>query len=181
MRLFYAIELDEVTRQILMELQNRLKDKAVKANYTQRENLHLTLRFMGEVDHACFPVLKKIQGFVSDKSEPFKLELTGPGAFQRGRKFLVWCGIRESMPLFELQKRLEKEIRLNGFKPESRAYSPHITLAREFVPFDNIRNVIDQLCPVNYCFNVNSISLMESTRVDGRLMYLCRYRTLLSK
>ena len=69
MRLFYAIELDEGTRRLLHEKQNQLKEKAAKANFTRLENLHLTLRFMGEMDVA--PVLKQILDLVASRMEAF--------------------------------------------------------------------------------------------------------------
>lgn len=179
MRLFYAIELDQATKQLLLDVQNKLKPKALKANFTRAENLHLTLRFMGETDNAYFSVLKKIQDYTAGKFQPFQLELAGPGIFERGHKSIVWWGIKQNEHLIRLQKSLEEEIRLNGFPAEAKPYSPHITLAREFVSGDNVRDVIKLLRPVSHCFDVTGISLMESTRVDGKLTYLCRYRTSL--
>lgn len=177
MRLFYAIELDERTRQLLFDNQSKLKGKALKANFTRAENLHLTLRFMGDIEDAYFPVLKKMQDFVASKAEAFQLELSGPGVFERGHKSIVWWGTKKSEVLSRLQKNLEEEIRANGFPAETREYSSHITLAREFVSTDSIRNVMNLLQPIEHQFYITGISLMESTRVDGKLTYLCRYRT----
>lgn len=176
MRLFYAIELDDSTRGLLADSQDRLKTKALRANFTRTENLHLTLRFMGEIESGHFAVLKKIQDHIAGKFPSFRLELSGPGVFERGHKFIVWWGVKDNAQLNSLQKALEQEIRLNGFPPETKPYSPHITLAREFVPEDSIKNVMILLQSANHQFYVSAISLMESTRVDGKLTYLCRYR-----
>lgn len=176
MRLFYAIELDDSTRQLLVESQTRLKAKALRANFTRSENLHLTLRFMGEIEAGHFSVLKRIQDHIAGKFPSFRLELSGPGLFERGHKSIVWWGVKANEQLNGLQKALEKEIRLNGFPPETKTYSPHITLAREFVTEDSMKNVMNLLLPVNHPFHVSAISLMESTRVDGKLTYVCRYR-----
>lgn len=177
MRLFYAIELDERTKELLSEKQNLLRAKAVKANFSRRENLHLTLRFFGEVERAYFPVLKKIQDIISSKHRAFELEILELGIFERGHKSIVWSGIKKNPNLMQLQRDIEKEIILNGFKPDHRPFNPHITLAREFAPYGDIREIIKEIEPLNHRFIVKSISLMESTRLNGKLVYICRYRT----
>jgi len=179
MRLFYAIEFDESIKDELIKAQSRLKAKARSANFTRKENLHLTLRFMGETDKANFPVLTKIQAAVAYKNEPFLLKLSRPGIFERGNKFIVWWGIQKSEQLIRLQSNLEEEIRKNGFPAEFKPYSPHITLAREFTSHENVKEIIMELDPLINSFEVNSISLMESLRIDGKLVYVCRNRARL--
>lgn len=177
MRLFYAVEFDENTKNTLVAKQSILKVNAVKANFTREENLHLTLRFMGEVSDADYKILKRIQDLVSKRHSSFDLEISEMGIFERGHKSIVWAGIKENKNLINLQQDLEKEIVLNGFEGENRLYKPHITLAREFVPKGNINKIIKEIGAVQHKFEVKSISLMESTRINGRLIYLCRYRT----
>lgn len=181
MRLFYAIEFDDKTKDILVEIRNLLKKKAVKGNFTRKENLHLTLRFMGEVPDPNIYVLKKIQDLVSQKHSPFQLEISQIGFFSRGHNSIVWAGIKENKNLLQLQEDLENEIAANGFTPENRPYKPHITLAREFASNDDINRIIKEIEPLKHEFSVNSISLMESTRINGKLMYLCRYKTAICK
>lgn len=177
MRLFYAIELDEATRKLLVDAQSALKPKAVRANFSQAGNLHLTLRFMGEIEPGHLEVLKRIQKITAAKYKGFSLELSRPGAFERGHKSIVWWGLKKNELLFSLQRALEDEIRANGFTPELKPYSPHITLAREFV--GDVKSILNTLTPIQHQFHVSAISLMESTRVDGRLTYLSLYRTQL--
>ena len=181
MRLFYAVEFDEKTKDVLIARQSILKSNSVKANFTRRENLHLTLRFMGELAHADFTELQKIQDLVSKRHSPFELEISNIGVFERGQKSIVWAGIKENQNLLQLQRDLEKEITVNGFRPENRPYKPHITLAREFIPKGNIYKTIKEAGVLQHKFNIISISLMESTRMNGKLTYLCRYRTELCK
>lgn len=177
MRLFYAIELDEATRKLLVDVQTALKQKAVRANFSQAGNLHLTLRFMGEVEPGHLEVLKRIQEDTAAKFKDFSLELSSPGAFERGHKSIVWWGLKKNEQLFSLQRALEAEIRANGFTPELKPYSPHVTLAREFV--GDVKNILSSLSPIQHQFHVPVISLMESTRVEGRLTYLSLYRSQL--
>lgn len=173
MRIFYAIEFDERTKDLLSQEQVKLKAKALKANMTKRENLHLTLRFIGEVNPSFIPVFTDIQHAAASKCPPFKLTLTGPGAFSRGNKSIIWWGVEHSAALHELYKRIEEQVRQNGFPAEQRPYTPHITLAREFIAGEgNTRDVLNGIKPVKHSFFVSSISLMESTRVDGKLRYI---------
>ncbi len=179
MRCFFAIELDEITREILVKEQNRLKSKAIRANFTRRDNLHLTLRFMGEIAPAYFPVLKKISDFVAARSHSFELALSKPGAFVRGHKSIIWWGIRHNDQLDTLQNSLEREIQQNGFPGEFKPYTPHITLAREFVSNLDTKRLMQESNPFDHSFIANRISLMESTRIDGKLTYICRYSSVL--
>jgi len=181
MRLFFAVEFDDKTRDVLTDKQNMLKRNTLKANFTLRDNLHLTLRFIGEVQPSDLPVLTEIQNLVPGRHNPFTLEISKIGTFGRGTGTIVWAGIKESRELTELQRDLENEIAARGFKPENRPYKPHITLAREFVPAGDIDKIINGIGILQHKFDVRSISLMESTRVNGKLTYLCIYRTYISK
>jgi len=181
MRLFFAVEFDEKTKNILAEKQKLLRRNAAKGNFTLWENLHLTLRFIGEVPQEDLPVLTCIQDLVSKRHNPFRLEISGIGTFGRGDGCIVWAGIKECKELTGLQQDLEREIAAKGFKPETRPYMPHITLAREFTPAGDMDKIIEEVGTLRHIFNVNGISLMESTRVNGRLTYLRAYRTYISK
>jgi len=173
MRIFYAIELDEKTKDLLSKEQTKLKTKALKANMTRRENLHLTLRFIGEVNAAYIPVFTNILNAVASKCFPFQLTLSGPGAFARGHKSIIWWGIEHNAALHELYNELEDQIRRNGFPAENKPYTPHITLAREFTANEgSAEGVLKNIKPFSHSFSVKSISLMESTRIDGKLTYV---------
>ncbi|NLG88588.1 MAG: RNA 2',3'-cyclic phosphodiesterase [Clostridiaceae bacterium] len=182
MRIFYAIEFDEKTKELLSREQEKLKTRALKANMTRRENLHLTLRFIGEVNPSYIPVFTNILNTAASKCSPFQLTLTGPGAFIRGNKSIIWWGVEHNAALHQLYNDIEEEIRRNGFPPEQRPYTPHITLAREFTANDgDAKGVINDIKPVNHSFPVKSISLMESTRIDGKLKYICLCNAALGK
>lgn len=180
MRLFYAVEFDEKTRDILVSKQNLLKSRAVRANFTMRENLHLTLRFLGEVPSSDLPVLTGIQDLVSKRHGPFKIEISGLGTFVREKGGIVWAGIKYSEALLAFQRDLEKEIAKKGFRPENRPFKPHITLAREFIPDGSMDKTIKESGDLQHEFEVKSISLMESSRVNGKLVYTCLYNTSIS-
>ncbi len=93
------------------------------------ENMHVTLRFIGEVEP---PIATEIDTFLSRVDTPvFDIQLTGLGTFgSRGRVRALWAGIEKSKPLLRLQAKIETACVNAGLPPEGRKFHPHITLAR---------------------------------------------------
>ena len=124
-RLFVAVDLPEGLRDQVAEIGRGLTG----ARRVPREQLHLTLRFIGEVEDKVFKAaltaLKEI------KAPPFKLALKGLGHFPPGKHPKVfWAGLERSVPLLELQKQVELTLTGVGIAPEEKKFSPHLTLAR---------------------------------------------------
>ncbi len=125
-RLFICIELPEFVKEAMGGLEGRLKG----FRWTRSENLHLTLKFIGEVDT---PLADDISEALSAiRVEPFILALKEIGCFPGQRKpRIVWVGAGAGHPrLFQLQGKIENILTALGIEPEKRAYSPHITIAR---------------------------------------------------
>jgi 2'-5' RNA ligase len=125
MRLFVALTLPEDIRQRLSGLANGLPG----ARWVKPENLHLTLRFLGEVDNLAAAdvddALAKIQ------CPGFDLGLNGIGHFGEGRKLrALWVGVDASAELLRLREKIEQALIRVGLPPEPRKFKPHITLAR---------------------------------------------------
>ena len=99
-----------------------------RARWTSAENLHVTLRFFGEVSEAQAADLDAaLQGVAADG---FELALEGVGAFgERDRMRAVWAGVCDSEALRRLAAKCETVAKRCGLKPETRAYRPHVTLA----------------------------------------------------
>ena len=134
-RSFIAIDLSEEARTELARLQSRLKEasppKAIR--WTDPKNVHLTLHFLGDLAE---DQLENVSRTVSDAAAPhtpFSLSLSSLGCFPSLRRArIVWVGITgDTDRLVALQSdlgdRLKKGI---GFEPESRTYSPHLTIGR---------------------------------------------------
>jgi len=99
------------------------------AKWRPRENLHLTLRFFGEVAE---PVADDIDGALGEAAEanaPFELALKSAGSFGGADPHALWIGAAESEPLKKLAAGCERAARRAGLKPESRKFTPHVTLA----------------------------------------------------
>lgn len=125
MRLFVAIELPDVIKDSLERLMGGLPG----AKWSDSEQMHLTLRFIGEVDarHA-----DDIAAELGDIRSPgFTLSLVGLGEFSsRGRVQTLWAGVENNPALLALQTRVEAAVRRAGVAPEKRRFHPHVKLAR---------------------------------------------------
>ena len=125
MRLFVAIALPEDVKERLAALQRGLRE----ARWITAENLHLTLRFLGELDG-------RQAGDVDDalsalRYEAFDLELAGINHFGDGRNLrTLWVGVTDPVPVVKLQAKIERAIQLAGIEPETRKFKAHVTLAR---------------------------------------------------
>jgi 2'-5' RNA ligase len=124
-RLFIAVDLPE-------KIKKNLKSMAFGipgAKWVSPEQLHLTVRFIGEVDGALFSDIKNILDEIN--SAAFSLQLKGVGYFPpRGAPRVLWIGLEKSEPLQLLKKKIDTKLLRVGVEPEGRKFSPHITIAR---------------------------------------------------
>jgi 2'-5' RNA ligase len=123
-RLFVALAIPEPAASWLQ----RLKDGALAERWSPPQNLHLTLRFAGDVGERqaddLDAELEAVEG------APFDLRLRGVGVFETaGLPRAVWAGVEPDASLDGLQKRCESAARRAGLAPQPRAWRPHVTLA----------------------------------------------------
>lgn len=163
MRLFVAINLQETTRRGLVSLQEGLRRVSAGGRFTTPENLHLTLAFLGECDPAQAVAVRGVMDEV--RFAPFPIEIHRLGCFRRAGGDIWWAGVRESEPLLALQRDLADGLRAAGFSLETRAYTPHITLARE------VRTGAGEKTVPPFGETVMKIDLMQSERIRGKLSY----------
>jgi len=125
-RLFVAVDLPERIRDDI----GALCEAIPGARWTPDAQLHITLRFIGEVDNVAADRIDSALRTVA--FTPFTLRLKSTGFFPpRGRPRILWCGVAGNEPLMELQKRTERALTAKaGLPPEGRKFSPHITIAR---------------------------------------------------
>lgn len=125
MRLFVAIELPDSIKDRLSLLAGGLHG----ARWSDADQMHLTLRFIGEVEA---PKADDVAAALHQVWAPsFPLSLVGLGEFSaRGRVQTLWAGVESSPALMGLQARIESAVRRAGLPPEKRKFHPHVTLAR---------------------------------------------------
>lgn len=125
-RLFIAVDLPDAVRRRLARI---VADAPRGVRAVRPEQIHLTLHFLGDMDDAGMVSLATALGRVDQPS--FPIDLVGLGVFPpRGRPAVLWAGVAESDPLRSLHGTVAGILRDCGFIPESRPWSPHVTLAR---------------------------------------------------
>jgi len=124
-RLFVGIRPPPPIRDMLIDRMEALD----AARWQDDSQLHVTLRFVGEVDARMADDL--VASLESVDGSPFPLSLAGVGHFERkGRAHTLWAGLGESEALSRLQRSVEAACRRAGLPPETRKFAPHITIAR---------------------------------------------------
>ncbi len=157
MRLFIAIKLNSEIRNTLADTQQRLIRRGIRGNYTNTDNLHVTLAFIGEYDD---PDL--ITEVLSDLPfSPFTVSLSGLGHFGN----LWWVGLDENDELVSYVKRLRKALSEAGIPFDKKKFSPHITLVRKAVESLPLVSIPKAQMKVDH------ISLMRSERGANGMIY----------
>jgi 2'-5' RNA ligase len=123
-RLFAAIRPPEEIRDALIDA---MEDNA-ELSWVGDEQLHLTLRFVGEVER---PLADDIAASLSRiRAERFELRICGVGIFERRNGGALWAGVEPREPVAALAAKVERACVQAGLEPERRAFHPHITVAR---------------------------------------------------
>jgi len=148
MRCFVAIELPENVRNRLLDLQGKMQSLGRAVRWTRPEQLHLTVKFLGEVPDARVPEVCEAAREIAGKYSPFDLELAGTGCFPpRGQVRIIWAGVAQPpTALLDCQRDCEQAFSAMGFERENRAYSPHLTVGRvnDFAASNRIREALRQ-------------------------------------
>jgi RNA 2',3'-cyclic 3'-phosphodiesterase len=123
-RLFVAIRPPAQVRDLLIDSM----DESPALGWVGEDNLHLTLRFVGEVER---PVANDLAQALQRIAFPaFNLEIRGVGRFERRNGGALWAGIEPRKPVADLAAKVERACQSAGLGPERRVFHPHITLAR---------------------------------------------------
>jgi len=124
-RLFVALELPADVRQELVALGGGVPG----ARWISPENMHLTLRFIGEVNEGQAADID--DALTAVRARAFDLRLAGVNAFGKGRSLhSLWVGVAEPGPVAALHEKIDRVLQEAGVAPDKRKFHPHVTLAR---------------------------------------------------
>jgi 2'-5' RNA ligase len=154
-RAFLAIELPEALRPGLAQVQGELKRSRAEVRWVPPGNIHLTLKFFGNVPEDDIGSLA------------LHLQVTIAGAFPSPKSpWVVWLGLGgDVVPLTRLYQRLEKAFAVLGYLPEGRAFHPHLTLGRVKSPVnrEKLASMLAKLPPLDWpAFTVKELILFQS-------------------
>jgi len=166
-RTFIAFELPESVISLLAGVQRELKTFRIRARWVRPENIHLTLKFLGNIH--CGEV-DKIAALMSDTVQglaPITLSVRGVGVFPGvKRPRVIWVGLGGQIQLLvEMQRMLDENLAAIGFQKENRAFKGHLTLGRvkQAVNPKLISQIIQEYAGLqSEEFSVNQIFLYKS-------------------
>ena len=166
LRLFVAVELSDEVKRSLGRVQRSLAQFDQAVRWVKPEQIHLTLKFLGDTADNRVPELHTaIEQAVTD-IEPFDFTTAGTGCFPpRGQVRVVWIGLEEaSGVLLTCQQRIDEALADVGVEPEDRPFTPHLTLGR--VKFDKtsgrLREAVTVMKVPSVGQSVESVTLMMS-------------------
>jgi 2'-5' RNA ligase len=138
MRLFVALPLPDTIRFQLSLLCSGIPD----TRWVPPENLHISLRFIGEVDGGMFDDIDAALAVI--RAPAFTLELTGVGHFGNGaRPRALWAGVARQPALQHLRDKVESAVVRTGLEPEGQKFKPHVTLSRlKSVPISKLQDFL---------------------------------------
>jgi RNA 2',3'-cyclic 3'-phosphodiesterase len=168
-RAFLAIELPEETKIKLNQLEDQFKIKRLNVKWVDPENIHLTLKFLGNISVDSIPKIQEIMEEAALEIAPFKIGVNGVGVFPNVQRVqIIWAGLNGELDkLIQLQKLIDTGMSRLGFIPESRPFTAHITIARmRDEARDSERETAGKLAGVTLFeapfFIVKSVNLMRS-------------------
>lgn len=129
------------------------------------ENLHLTLKFLGNTDRSWLPDIERVLGELASKISAFDVTLQGLGAFPKpSRPSVIWTGMTPPEPVIRLAGDVESTLATFGFSPETRPFHPHVTVARiKNRPPRELAALLERHAETEFAaFSVNEIALVQS-------------------
>lgn len=131
MRTFIALDIPDNIKEKIFIYFDKEREKWREMKWVEKENLHITLKFLGEVEEEKIPLISKILDDVSKRFESFNLKLDKVGFFPSLKSpRVLWVGVYPEENVKKLFDFLEKELEKLGFERERREFHPHITVAR---------------------------------------------------
>jgi 2'-5' RNA ligase len=185
LRSFIAIELPETVKSAFAELQGELKKTGADIRWVKPENIHLTLKFLGDIEEeSTGSIIHVIKGTCS-RFEPLTLEIRGVGVFPNAKSpRVIWAGVNCNTALAEIRNSIEEGLSSLGFDRDNRKFSPHLTLGR-FRSSQGRRSLMDmagQLTDRSYgIIHAGSIDLIKSELGPGGAKHTKIAEVLLGK
>ena len=173
-RAFLAIDLDDDLKPKINKVIREFKKTDARIKYVELLNLHLTLKFFGEIDTEGLDLLEDAIANVVSDFEPFSIKIAGCGAFPNSNRIkVIWLGIEDDKIIRELHNRLDKEFIRLGFDKDKK-FSTHLTIGRmkSAKNKDKVKSTLEGFGDIEIGeMEVNRISLKKSTLTPSGPIY----------
>ncbi len=169
-RTFVAVETGGAVRRAAVDLIGRLSKSPADVRWVEPENMHITLKFLGDVAMDQTPEVCQAVIRAAADVAAFELQVRGAGAFPHlGRPGTVWIGVGQGAEAIDaLQRRVEKALNKLGFPREARKFHPHLTLGRARRGRDGLKE-LGALIRENAEFDAGSTRIGEAVVFSSQL------------
>lgn len=131
MRCFISVHLSDEIRSSIQKVIDDLRPQSRAVRWVPAENLHLTLKFLGEVEEGMVDEIRRLLAAVCGKYGSFGITFRGTGVFPNpGRPRVIWIGMDKDGSLGDLAREVDEAMAALGFERERRAFTPHLTIGR---------------------------------------------------
>ena len=168
-RTFVALELSDTLKEGILALTEELRLRGVRASWARFSTLHLTLKFLGDVEESELPEVVVAVARASSRVSSFGFETRSLGAFPSPRRpRVLWVGIEPVDEVFALRDAVERELAGLGFPRDRRRFHPHVTLGRIRDPrAESVQEILDELVAPKERVEVSEVRVMRSTLQPG--------------
>ena len=174
-RAFICLELPKHVRDTIdVKATSLLKKTGARCSWVKPGNLHLTLKFLGDIPESIVPKLAAALEKVVAKAAPLSLSLKDVGTFGGRNPRVIWVGIGgETVALEEMANAVDRAVANLGFPREKRRFGPHLTIARvrESKSAKRLLEKIEEIELPNESFIADRVTLMKSTLSTGGSIY----------
>lgn len=166
LRCFISVELPSAIKQDVSAVANALRKSDADIKWITPENLHITLKFLGNTEESLVPDIIVLLRKKLSPYPPFYIRITGAGCFPDKRHpKILWAGVEDSDSLQSLQEAIEDAMAGLGYPREKKAFSPHLTLGRvrSQKRINDVLRRLEEFREVSFgAVEITSVSLMKS-------------------
>lgn len=168
MRVYIAIDFEDNIKNYFDKITSHIKKHCLEGSFTEKNNFHLTIRFIGEADNLQITKIKELIDRAVLQISPFELLVNNLGIFKRKKTNILWIGIEQNAVLSELHKELSTLLREFNIPFYDKLFMPHITLGRRvlFNEYSECLNNLTQFERIS--IPVKAITLMASKEENGK-------------
>lgn len=174
-RTFICIDIPAAIRRRIEELQRGLRPLDAQASWVRGQNIHLTLKFLGDVERGRIEKVIEAATGAALEINPFEIEVGGAGCFPSPRSpRVLWVGLtRLTDEIRQLHRTIENNLARSGFARDEKKFSPHLTIARLRSP-RNAALVAEKLIATGFppeSFTAREVIVMRSELSSGGSIY----------